>query len=63
MNYVQAKLYLENIKIGETVEICLDEGEPIQNVPVSLKNDGQEILGITRIENYYKVLVKKLVDS
>lgn len=63
MNYVQAKLYLENVKIGQVVEICLDEGEPIQNVPVSLKNDGQEILGITRTENYYKVLVKKLVDS
>ncbi|OGX11299.1 MAG: hypothetical protein A2Y42_04270 [Omnitrophica WOR_2 bacterium GWB2_45_9] len=62
MNYVQAKLYLENIKIGDIVEICLDEGEPIQNVPVSLKNDGQEILGIKRTENYYKVRVKKLVD-
>ncbi|TAN59600.1 hypothetical protein EPN16_06820, partial [bacterium] len=62
MNYVQAKLFLENAPIGTTVEICLDEGEPIQNVPVSLKNDGQEILEIKKTGGYYKVLVKKLVD-
>ncbi len=61
MNYVQAKLFLEDAKIGELVEICLDEGEPIQNVPVSLKNDGQEIIEIKKVDNYYKVLVKKLI--
>lgn len=63
MNYVQAKLYLENVKIGQIVELCLDEGEPLANVPVSLKNDGQEILEIKKADGYYKVLVKKLVDS
>ncbi|HAH19653.1 MAG: hypothetical protein A2Y00_01570 [Omnitrophica WOR_2 bacterium GWF2_43_52] len=63
MNYVQAKVYLENVKIGHVIEICLDEGEPIQNVPVSLKNDGQEILEIKKVDGYYKVLVKKWVDS
>lgn len=61
MNYVQAKLYLENIKIGEIVELCLDEGEPIQNVPASLKNDGQEILEIKKLDGFYKVRVKKMV--
>lgn len=61
MNYVQAKLYLENINIGDIVELCLDEGEPIQNVPVSLKNDGQEILEIKKLDGFYKVRVKKLV--
>lgn len=61
MNYVQAKIYLENIKVGEIVELCLDEGEPIQNVPASLKNDGQEILDIKKIDGFYKVKVKKLV--
>lgn len=61
MNYVQAKLYLENMKAGEIVELCLDEGEPIQNVPGSLKNDGQEILEIKKLDGFYKVRVKKLV--
>lgn len=61
MNYVKAKIYLENIKIGEIIELCLDEGEPIQNVPVSLRNDGQEILDIKKVDGFYKVKVKKLV--
>jgi len=61
LNYVQAKLYLENIRIGQVIELCLDEGEPIQNVPVSLKNDGQEILDIKKLDGFYKVKVKKLV--
>ena len=63
LNYVQAKLYLENVKIGQIVELSLDEGEPLENVPASLKNDGQEILEIKKEDGYYKVLVKKLVDS
>lgn len=60
LNYVQAKLYLENIKAGEVVEFCLDEGEPIQNVPLSLKNDGQEIMEIKKMDGYYILKVKKL---
>lgn len=61
MNYVQAKLYLENIQVGEIVDLCLDEGEPIQNVPVSLKNDGQDIIEIKKLDGFYKVRVKKLI--
>ncbi len=61
LNYVQAKLFLENIEAGRVIELYLDEGEPVQNVPVSLKNDGQEILEIKKIDGYYKVRVRKLV--
>ncbi len=61
LNYVQSKLFLENIEAGQVIELYLDEGQPIENVPVSLKNDGQEILEITKAEGYYKVRVRKLV--
>jgi sulfite reductase (ferredoxin) len=61
MNYVQTKLYLENIEVGQIIELCLDEGEPIKNVPASLKNDGQEIIEIKKSDGFYKVKVKKLV--
>lgn len=63
INYVKAKLYLENLKIGDIVSIYLDEGEPINNVPKSLKNDGQEIIKIEKKDNFYEVIVKKLVDN
>ena len=60
INYVKAKLFLENLNIGDIAEIFLDDGEPIANVPKSLENDGQEILGIERIDDYFSVKVKKL---
>lgn len=59
-NYVKAKLYMEPLDKGTVITLILDEGEPIKNVPVSLKNDGHEILEMTKIdESHYKVVVKK----
>lgn len=59
INYVKAKLYLEGIDSGSTVEIILDEGEPMDNVPKSLENDGHKILKIDKEGSFYRVLVKK----
>lgn len=61
LNYVQAKLKLEEMQKDEQLLLYLDEGEPISNVPVSLSGDGQEILETKKEENYYRVLVKKRV--
>lgn len=59
INYVKAKLFLENLNPGEILEILLDEGESIDNVPPSLKNDGHEIMGIEKKDGFYRVVVKK----
>lgn len=61
MNYVKLKLKLEELNIGDILEVYLDDGEPIQNVPESLRNDGQEILKIEPIQNFFKVLVEKKI--
>ncbi len=60
MNYVKAKLFLENLKAGDRVEILLDEGEPINNVPKSLESDGQRIIRIEKQDGFYKVIVEKI---
>ena len=59
MNYVKAKLVLEEMQPGQKLEIFVDEGEPIENVPPSLKEDGHKILQQEKIEDYYRLLVKK----
>ncbi len=59
INYVKAKLFLENLSPGEVLEILLDEGESIHNVPQSLKNDGHEIMSIEKKDGFYRVVVKK----
>ncbi|MDP2940290.1 MAG: sulfurtransferase TusA family protein [Candidatus Omnitrophota bacterium] len=59
INYVKAKLFLENQEIGDIIEIFLDEGEPINNVPKSLESDGHKILRIEKLNGFYKVVVEK----
>ena len=61
INYVKTKLKLEELNVGDILEVYLDDGEPIRNVPQSLKNDGQEILKIEQVENYFKVVIRKKV--
>ncbi len=59
INYVKAKLFLENLNPGDVLEVFLDEGESINNVPQSLKNDGHEILDIERQDGFYRIVVRK----
>jgi sulfite reductase (ferredoxin) len=51
INYVKVKLFLENLEPGAILDIYLDEGEPISNVPKSLENDGHKILRIEKSRN------------
>ena len=61
MNYVRAKLRMEEMEPNQTIMLYLDEGAPIENVPVSLRNDGQEILKLEKTAaEHYEVLVRKL---
>lgn len=59
LNYVKTKLRLEEMGAGEVLEVLLDDGEPIVNVPRSAKEDGHRILEIQQIEDYFRVFVKK----
>ena len=59
-NFVKAKLALEELETGEQVEILLDDGEPVKNVPRSLKSDGHKLLGLQETaEGYYVLTVEK----
>lgn len=44
MNFVKAKMKLEAMEVGATLGIILDDGEPVQNVPASFRNEGQEVM-------------------
>jgi len=52
-NFVKAKLALEDVETGTTVEFLLDDGEPVKNVPRSLKADGHKLLGLKETDGYY----------
>jgi tRNA 2-thiouridine synthesizing protein A len=44
MNFVKTKLRLEMMTAGQILEVLLDKGEPIKNVPRSVKGEGHKIL-------------------
>jgi sulfite reductase (ferredoxin) len=63
INYVKTKLKLEMMDAGEQLEVWLDAGEPIKNVPMSLKNDGHKVLLQEALEPeaaHYRLVVEKV---
>ena len=63
LNYVKTKLKLEMLDAGDQLEVWLDAGDPIKNVPMSLRNDGHHVLTETPLEadaQHFRVLVEKV---
>lgn len=44
MNFVKTKLRLELMQAGEILHVILDKGEPLKNVPRSVKAEGHKIV-------------------
>ncbi|MDR2765473.1 MAG: sulfurtransferase TusA family protein [Tannerella sp.] len=61
MNFVHVKMQLATMQPGEILEILLDDGAPIANVPGSVRNEGHQVLAQTPVENYWKVVIKKKI--
>jgi TusA-related sulfurtransferase len=62
-NFVKAKLALEDLEVGEKALILLDDGEPVKNVPRSLKADGHRILGLKQSdEGHYTLELEKVEE-
>ena len=59
MNFVKTKIALTPMKSGQILEILLDDGAPIENVPGSVKNEGHTVLSTEKVDNYWKVLIRK----
>lgn len=61
MTFVKTKLLLERMKYGETAEVRLREGEPLENVPRSLKELGQEIIRTEKeSDGVWRLLLRKI---
>ncbi len=43
MTFVRVKLKLEEMSAGQTLEIRLNGGEPLANVPRSLQDEGYQV--------------------
>ena len=59
MNFVKTKIALTPMQSGQLLEILLDDGAPIENVPGSVKNEGHTVISTEKVDNYWKVLIRK----
>lgn len=61
--FVKAKVAIEELDEGQILAIRLNDGEPVQNVPRSLKEEGHEILKLNdNQDGTFMLFVKKVGD-
>ena len=59
LNFVKAKLELEKIEVGAVLDVLLDEGEPVRNVPASFADQGQEVVEVKELGGHFCVKVRR----
>ncbi len=60
MTFVKTKLALETLNQGDQLEVLLTEGEPLENVPKTAKEQGYTVLETVKLQDStYRVLIQK----
>ncbi|MDP3788980.1 MAG: sulfurtransferase TusA family protein, partial [Candidatus Omnitrophota bacterium] len=59
LNFVQTKVELSKLKEGDILEVWLDEGPPIENVPGSVKAEGHKIIEQKKSGSHWSVRIEK----
>ncbi len=58
--FVKSKLALEEMELDQILEVIVDHEPAVENVPRSLKNEGQNVLAVDKINDTdWKIVVKK----
>ena len=61
--FVKVKIALEELEEGEILSVKMNDGEPVQSVPRSIKEEGHQILKLIDNEDgTYNLIVKKVGD-
>ncbi|MGB7414732.1 MAG: sulfurtransferase TusA family protein [Thermosynechococcaceae cyanobacterium] len=63
LNFVRTKLKLQKLSPGSLLEVWLDPGEPIEQVPDSLTMAGYEVEGLIDHSGYFALRVRRPVAS
>lgn len=62
LTFVKTKLLLEKMRAGEVASIRLSAGEPLDNVPRTLRDQGHTVVELTPEEpggSVYRLMVQK----
>lgn len=61
VTFVKAKVALEELDDGQILSVHMNDGEPVQNVPRSIKEEGHKILKLLdNQDGTYDLIVRKV---
>lgn len=61
VTFVKAKVALEELDDGQILSVHMNDGEPVQNVPRSIKEEGHKILRLLdNQDGTYDLIVRKV---
>jgi len=60
MTFVKTKIQLSKLNAGDVLEVLLNAGEPLENVPKSSREQGFNVLEVSHVGGVvHKVLIQK----
>ena len=60
MTFVKAKLELEKLESGDQLDVLVTEGEPLENIPKSAKEQGFNVTEVSHVEGpVYRISIVK----
>lgn len=63
VTFVKTKVALEELEDGQILQVHLNDGEPVQNVPRSVKDEGHQVLKLIDNEDgTYELYIRKVGD-
>ena len=60
VTFVKVKVALEELDAGQILRVRMNDGEPVQNVPRSVKDEGHQILKLMKKFHLLGVLFNQL---
>jgi len=59
VTFARSLLKLEDMMVGEVLEVFLNDGEPLQKVPQSITDEGHKVILIEKVGGKYRMLVER----
>ena len=61
--FVKSKLAMEEMRLGEVLEVIVDHEPAVENVPKSMQNEGQKVLTVEKISGAdWRMVFKKEIE-
>ena len=60
VTFVKAKVAIEELEVGQVLSVHMNDGEPVQNVPRSMKEEGHKVLKLNKHDDgTFDLIVEK----